>query len=305
MEQHFGKVPEVPFSEALIRYAKARKRDNPLSFRRSARYRLRILQDWFGDYDLSQITFGLVQEFMDERMGDVTRSTAQHDVSMLRAILNKAQREGLLDKCPQMPKFKSIPSRTRWLTGEEEARLIDASAPHIVPLIIIAVTTGGRLSELLRLDWRDVDLLNECITFVETKNGENRTIRASEPTVKALNSLSPKSSGPVFTFRGKPIVSVKTAFNKARSRAGLDDVRFHDLRHTFASRLVQGGIPLYEVMHLTGHKTLEMVQRYAHLAPDYQSNAINVLNSFGHNLGTLIAPLGGSDAKSLKTNVHP
>ena len=67
----------------------------------------------------------------------------------------------------------------------------------------------------------------------------------------------------------------------------MDDVRFHDLRHTFASRLVQGGVPLYNVMQLMGHKSLEMVQRYAHLAPDYQEGAVQVLNRLGHNLGTV------------------
>jgi integrase len=76
--------------------------------------------------------------------------------------------------------------------------------------------------------------------------------------------------------------SVKTAFNKAREKAGLKDFRFHDLRHTFASRLVQGGVPLYEVMHMTGHKSFEMVQRYSHLAPDYAERAIQALDAFGH-----------------------
>ena len=77
---------------------------------------------------------------------------------------------------------------------------------------------------------------------------------------------------------------MKTAFNKARKKAGLEDVRFHDLRHTFASRLVQAKVPLYDVMHLTGHKSLEMVQRYSHLAPDYAEEAIKALDSFGHDL---------------------
>jgi integrase len=105
--------------------------------------------------------------------------------------------------------------------------------------------------------------------------------------VATLSGLGPKDSGPVFLFRGKPMKSVKTAFDKARLKAGLPDVRFHDLRHTFASRLVQGGVPLYDVMHLTGHKSLQMVQRYAHLAPDYQERAIQALDGLGHNLGTV------------------
>ena len=80
--------------------------------------------------------------------------------------------------------------------------------------------------------------------------------------------------------------TVQTSFNSARAMAGLEDVYFHDLHHTFTSRLVQGGVPLYDVMHLLGHKSPKMVQRYAHLAPDYQDRAMRALNAGGHNLGT-------------------
>ena len=109
----------------------------------------------------------------------------------------------------------------------------------------------------------------------------------------------------MFTFRGKPIRSVKTAFGTACKRAGIEDFRFHDLRHTFASRLVQGGVPLYNVMSLTGHKSLSMVQRYAHLAPDFQEEAIKVLDSQRqperHNMGTVApAPVEDISSKSLK-----
>ena len=84
---------------------------------------------------------------------------------------------------------------------------------------------------------------------------------------------------------------MRSSFAKACERAGIENFRFHDLRHTFASRLVQGGVPLYEVMNLTGHKSLSMVQRYAHLAPEFQEAAIRVLDqrpkSFGHISGTV------------------
>ena len=88
----------------------------------------------------------------------------------------------------------------------------------------------------------------------------------------------------MFKFRGKGIESVDSGFRSARAAAGLTDVHFHDLRHTFASRLVQGGVPLFEVMTMLGHKSLAMVMRYAHLSPDYQDGAIRVLNKVGHNL---------------------
>ena len=287
MGQHFGKIPEVPFREVFVRYAKIQKRDNPQRFRNTTRYALKMLHEWFGELNVSQITLGLVQEFMDERRRTVSLATAQRDVSTLRAVLNKAHREGLLAAAPRFPRFKALKHRTRWLTPDEAERLVRAASRHIVPLIRLAVDTGGRRSELLRLDWRHVDLRNKRVTFVETKNGEDRTVRLCDRACAVFASMGPKDAGPVFTFNGKAIASVKTAFNNARENAGLEDVRFHDLRHTFASRLVQCGVPLYDVMNLMGHQSLTMVQRYAHLAPDYQEKAIQALNQFGHDSGTV------------------
>jgi integrase len=192
---------------------------------------------------------------------------------------------------PNFPRIKPSRPRNRWITAAEEDRLVGAAAKHLKPLIRFAVDTGGRLSELLGLDWRYVDLASRRVTFVETKNGEDRTVRLCERAVVTLRELGPKESGPVFTYRGKAMGEIKSSYQRARKLAGLEDVRFHDLRHTFASRLVQGGVPLYEVMHLTGHKSLTMVQRYSHLAPDFQESAIRVLDErlrpSGHNLGTV------------------
>ncbi len=284
LAEQLGITPDVGFNEALLRYAKVNKRDHPKGFMRSTRYRLEHLKKYFGEYNLSQITLRVIEDYMDMRLETVSHATAQKDVSILRAILNRAYREGLTDKTPRMPKFKPVKARCRWLTAEKEARLVAASPEHLKPIVVFAVETGGRLSEILRLDWRDVSFPNDRFTFKDTKNGEDRTIRLTDRARATLTAIGVKDSGPVFTFRGKPMKTVKTSFEKARTKAGLEDVRFHDLRHTFASRLVQGGVPLYDVMHLTGHKSLEMVQRYSHLAPDYQDRAIVALNAFGHTV---------------------
>ncbi|MBL4614780.1 MAG: site-specific integrase, partial [Magnetovibrio sp.] len=121
-------------------------------------------------------------------------------------------------------------------------------------LVTFAVDTGGRKSELLKLDWLNVDLDRGFVTFRKTKNGEDRSVRLTDRAEQVLTDLSPQKSGPVFTYRGQAMKDVKTSFERARTRAGVEDFRFHDLRHTFASRLVQQGVTLYEVMHLTGHK---------------------------------------------------
>ncbi len=278
MEVNFGKKPDLAFSEVLLRYAQALKRDSPSHFMKNNRYRIKFLAERFKDYQVSDMTYRAIQEFVDERLETVSSGMALKDVAYIKAAINKARREELTDFVPNFPRIRPSRPRNRWLTHEEEERLTQAAASHLKPIIRFAVDTGGRRSELFRLDWRYVDLSNRRVTFIQTKNGEDRTVRLCERAYETLTALGPKDSGPVFTFAGKALKGIKSSFDTAREKAGIEDFRFHDLRHTFASRLVQGGVPLYNVMHLTGHKSLEMVQRYAHLAPEFQEAAIAVLD---------------------------
>ncbi|MBW7997183.1 MAG: site-specific integrase [Candidatus Glassbacteria bacterium] len=287
MERHFGAMPEVPFRDALVRYGKQRQRENPRTYAASTRYRLQWLLDRFDGLDISEITLSVIQDFADERLEQVKEASVLKELSMLKAILNKAHREGRLIAVPPFPRIKQQKGRCRWMTVDEERRLLAAAASHLRPLIAFAVDTGGRRSELLKLDWRNVDLERGLITFTKTKNGEDRSVRLTERARGVLSDLGPQPSGPVFTYAGKAILDPKTSFATARRKAGIEDLRFHDLRHTFASRLAQQGVSLYEVMHLTGHKSMSMVQRYAHLAPDYQAGAIAALNAYGHDSGTV------------------
>jgi len=252
-----------------------------VSYKASVKSRLQRLINRFADMNLSDFTHAVIRDWANERLSEVKPATALRDLSTLRAILNKAFREGLPAQVPPFPRMKKQPGRCRWLTLEEEHRLLLAAKPHLRALVAFALDTGGRRSELLRLDWRNVDLARGVVAFLKTKNGEDRSVRLTERAKQVLAGLDPQESGPVFTYRGQAIKDVKTTFDKARTRAKLEDFRFHDLRHTFASRLAQQGVPLYEIMHLTGHKSFQMVQRYAHLAPDFQERAIGALNAYG------------------------
>jgi integrase len=308
MERHFGAIPEVPFRDALLRYGEEKQRQNPEGYKHVMCHCLQRLLDRFDGLSLSDITAAKIQDFADDRLTRVKITTAQKDLSVLKAALNKAHREGRLSSMPPFPRLKMPKGRCRWLSPAEERRLLLVAAAHIRPLIAFAIDTGGRRSELLKLDWRNVDLDRNRITFVNTKNGEDRSVRLTDRAKQVLLSLDPKSSGPVFTYAGWPMKDNNSSFPAAVRRAGIEDFRFHDLRHTFASRLVQKGIPLYEVMHLTGHKSFSIVQRYAHLAPEYQERAIAALNDYGqenawHNSGTSEEnALVQTSAKSLKEN---
>ena len=253
LEEHFGVILDVPFSEVLVRYGQEKKTNNPDGYTASVRYNLQSLLDRFEGLNLSDFNLSMVQDFANERLGKVKSGTVHRELAILRAILNKAHREGRLSVVPPFPKVKPSKGRRRWLTGDEEAKFLEATKPHLRAFVAFAVDTGGRRSELFKLDWRNVDLVRGAVTFTKTKNGEDCSVRLTNRAKQVLMDLGPKKSGPVFTYRGKPIKDVKTAFEKARNTVGLEGFRVHDFRHTFASRLVQKGISIYEVMHLSGH----------------------------------------------------
>ncbi|HEU4777483.1 MAG TPA: site-specific integrase [Telluria sp.] len=130
---------------------------------------------------------------------------------------------------------------------------------HIVPL---AVETAMRRSELLSIRWEDVDIERRSIFLNKTKNGLSRTVPLSSAALEVLAKLRQRSNGQVFTLAAS---SVSQAFQRAVERAGLDHVRFHDLRHEATSRLFERGLNVIEVARITGHVTLSMLDRYTHL----------------------------------------
>ena len=106
LEDHFGKKPDLPFSDALVRYAKSQRREHPKHFMTVTRYILKRHADYFGDLKLSEITVTRLRGYIDHRLDHVSVGTVQRDISVLRAILNKALREELIDKVPPFPRLK-------------------------------------------------------------------------------------------------------------------------------------------------------------------------------------------------------
>jgi integrase len=151
--------------------------------------------------------------------------------------------------------------------------------PHVRPIIQFALLTGCRRGEILGLTWNAVDLKGRRIHLRYTKNGEARVLPMGDD-LKALLEALPRhvSHNHVFTYWGRPIKSLQGSWEDAREKAGLEHVHFHDLRHTWASRQVAAGTDLYLLMKLGGWKSVSMVQRYAHFAPDYLQTAANRLN---------------------------
>ena len=171
--------------------------------------------------------------------------------------------------------------RLRYLTKDEIVRLIAVSRGNLKPIITVAVNTGMRRGEIFDLHWSHVDLKNRIIEVGDPKNGDPRFIPINETLMEALQRLPRRIDTP-FVFPGKDggrLTDIKKAFSGARERAGLDDIRLHDLRHTFASHLVMAGVDLMTVKELLGHKSTKMTERYSHLSPKHKANAVKVLDT--------------------------
>jgi len=174
----------------------------------------------------------------------------------------------------------------KYLSKVWERRLLACSDRPVwlKPVVIFALHTGMRRGEILSLKWTDVDFTRKLVRVLKSKNGEKRSVPMSNTVYGLLRGQNIRDiSGRVFpvSFR-----CLRQGFEKACSRAGLDNFTFHDLRHTFATRLVQNGVDLYKVKELLGHKTIAMTMRYSHHYPESLRSSVEILDSC-YNFATI------------------
>ena len=171
----------------------------------------------------------------------------------------------------------------RYLTPEEETKLrtvLEARWRSHIQEFDLALHTGLRLSEMYGLDWQDVDLARCLILIRRGKNGESRYARLNSVALKALTELRKRGdgTGPVIrNLEGEPLAGPRYWFEKAIAEAGISEFHWHDLRHTFASRLTMAGVGLRATQDALGHKSIAMTVRYAHLDPDFLLDVVEKL----------------------------
>jgi integrase len=190
-----------------------------------------------------------------------------------------------LDRLRRVKLPKEENRRMRFLSVEESKALVNAADPHLRPVILFALNTGCRKSEILGLTWDRVDLKHGFIHLDKTKSGEGREIPINATLRKVFQGLIRRVDMPLVFYNpatGKKYHDLKRSFATACRKANIRDFRFHDLRHTFASQLVMAGVDLTTVSRLLGHASLSMTLRYSHLAPDHLRGAVDVLASL-HN----------------------
>ena len=190
--------------------------------------------------------------------------------------------DNVINKFKRVKLLKGEVKRLRYLSEEEAERLIECCEPtYLLPIVITALNTGMRKSEILKLTWDKVDLKNRLILLDKTKNGERREIPINRTLYNTLSGLIRDIRTDYVFYNSdtlKPFCDIKKSFGRALKKAHILNFRFHDLRHTFASRLVMAGVDLTTLKELLGHKDIKMTLRYSHLAASHISNAVNILD---------------------------
>ncbi len=244
---------------------------------------LRWLDPYLGDKCIDDVDRALVDRIKLARTAVGTRSTANRYLAVIRSILRKARDEWeWIEHIPKVSLFKEPEGRTRSLSYEEFAKLHAELPPHLADMALFTVATGLRQANVAKLEWIEVDMEHRhaWIPAHKYKNGSPHAVPLNEIALSILQKQIGKHPTHVFTFRGKPVTNVSTkAWWAALERAGIENFRWHDLRHTFATWHRQAGTPTHELQRLGGWKTLAMVERYAHIAPEGLQSAASRLDN--------------------------
>lgn len=245
---------------------------------------------------LSKITPALIAEKRDLLANGITKRKAKRSpstVARYMAVLSHAftvavQDWNWIDDSPtrKVSKPKEPRGRVRFLEDVERTRLLkeckNSTSPYLFPIVILAISTGMRSSEIMNLTWKDVDLDNGRITLLQTKNGDIRVVPLVGFALDLLKDLyENRKEYTDLLFPGKnpqKPIKIRSPWESALERANIKDFRFHDLRHTAASYLAMNKATLTEIADILGHKTLSMVKRYSHLSESHTAQVVKEMN---------------------------
>jgi integrase len=257
---------------------------------------LNVLREYFNSKKLANLSYRDIENFRLQRLRTPTKfdkqrsiATVNRELELLRRVLNVAVREGWLHKNPfnmgdSLISKADEKQRQRILSYEEEKRLLAACTgrrAHLRALIIFQIDMGTRRNEAFTLTWADVDFSASTVTVQEinSKTAKNRTIGMTERVAQVLRELQKESDIKPDSLVFGITNNVKKSFVSARKEANLDDVRLHDLRHTFCSRLVEAEVPIAEGARVSGHDQLSTFYRYVNTNHETIKRASEALDS--------------------------
>ena len=267
--------PDVNFEDFAKEFIELYSKQHKRSWKRDE-VSLKSLKPFFKGKMLRDIGLQLVENYKAKRKTDKTprktlvmEATINREIALLKTMFNKALEWGRIEtnQIVQVKKFKENHQKDmRVLKDEEVITLIDSANSHLKPILIIALNTGMRRGEILGLRWESIDFNKGLIYIKDSKSGKPREVYMNGIIFEALKEL-PQNSEYVFYNQDTQnhITDVKKSFKTACKNAGIKSIRFHDLRHTAATKMVEAGVDLVTVSKILGHSSIMMTMRYAHL----------------------------------------
>jgi len=280
----------VLFDKFVKRYLEDYSKPNKKSWTRDITSTNALLK-FFSGKNLSQITSWQVEKYKADRQREISRfgreiskSSINRELACLKTIFNKAIDWDLVSVNPvtKVKLFPEKPNKLRVVSDQEFQNVYNNASDFLKPILVTGINTGMRRGEIFNLKWEDVNMKEGYILVRESKNNDSRIIPINKVLMETLNSVTNNGSGEyIFSHNSgnDPVKTFKTAFNSAIRRSGAKKFRFHDLRHTFASKLVMAGVDIVTVQELMGHKSINMTKRYSHPTPEHKRHAVERLNA--------------------------
>ena len=272
------KKQDVLFEDFSIEFMELHSKLNKKSWKRDEES-LKHLKPFLKGKALQYIGPELMENYKVKRVAKVSKATVNREMALIKTMFNKAVEWGKLDtnRLIKVKKFKEDQRDMRILDDEEMILLIDSALPHLKPIVILASNTAMRRNEILSLKWENVDFKNGIIHVKASKSGD-REVPMNYKVFDTLTEL-PKTSEHVFPNpqTGSHITDVKNSFKTACRNANITGLRFHDLRHCAATRMIQAGVNLVDVSRILGHSSILMTMRYAHSTTKSMREAVEKL----------------------------
>jgi len=268
--RHLGEKPRRSWQEAVVRFLDEKQHKRSL---KSDLAHIRFLDAHLGGLMLDEITIDVIVAIREAKLSTAKPSSINRMLAFLRSVLKLAKDEWeWLDTIPRVKLYPEPKHRIRWLSEAEIGRLLNELPQHLRDMAEFSLATGLREGNVIGLEWQQVDMPRKCAWIHADQFKTNRAIAVplSKRACDIVLAQLGKNDRYVFTFEGHRVGQASTkAWRNALKRAGIEDFRWHDLRHTWASWHVQNGTPLNVLQELGGWESAEMVKRYAHLSGEH------------------------------------
>ncbi len=271
----------------FLEYSRANKKKKSII---NDEFRVKVLKEFFGENTIiNNINGKKIESFKNYIIN--TKKLSNGTFNRYYGVLSKAFNLAIdnydlyfKNPCKTVKKLKEDNSKVRYLTEDEEARLMQVLPDYLRPIIICALTTGLRLSNILNLRWETIDIEQNFLEILMQENKGHKKIQIplSQKFKAELEKIGIKKEGYVFiSWRtGTKYNNIRAGFIKALKEAKIENFRFHDLRHTVGTRLVANGADLLTVKQYLAHSNLSTTQRYMHPTPENMKKAVAILDCF-------------------------